>query len=57
MADNTPVLVTTTHAVEGRRINAYKGLVGGDAPVENDAATAADSGEVVKRWLQRVLKR
>jgi len=25
------VLVTTTHAVEGRRINAYKGLVGGDA--------------------------
>jgi len=31
MADNTPVLVTTTHAVEGRRINAYKGLVGGDA--------------------------
>ena len=30
---------------------------GGDAPVENDAATAADSGEVVKRWLQRVLKR
>jgi uncharacterized protein YbjQ (UPF0145 family) len=31
MADPTPVLVTTTHAVEGRRIVAYKGLVGGDA--------------------------
>jgi uncharacterized protein YbjQ (UPF0145 family) len=31
MADPTPVLVTTTHSVEGRRIVAYKGLVGGDA--------------------------
>ena len=31
MADKTPVLVTTTHSFEGRRIVAYKGLVGGDA--------------------------
>ena len=31
MADPTPVLVTTTPSVEGRRIVAYKGLVGGDA--------------------------
>ena len=31
MADPTPVLVTTTHSIEGRRIVAYKGLVGGDA--------------------------
>ena len=31
MADQTPVLVTTTHSIEGRRIVAYKGLVGGDA--------------------------
>ena len=31
MADPTPVLVTTTPTVEGRRIAAYKGLVGGDA--------------------------
>jgi uncharacterized protein YbjQ (UPF0145 family) len=27
----TPLIVTTTHAIEGRRIVAYKGLVGGDA--------------------------
>jgi uncharacterized protein YbjQ (UPF0145 family) len=31
MADKTPVLVTTTHTIEGRRIVDYKGLVGGDA--------------------------
>ena len=31
MADATPVLVTTTHGFEGRRIRAYQGLVGGDA--------------------------
>ena len=31
MADETPILVTTTPSVEGRRIVAYKGLVGGDA--------------------------
>jgi uncharacterized protein YbjQ (UPF0145 family) len=31
MADQTPVLVTTTNTVEGRRIVAYHGLVGGDA--------------------------
>jgi len=31
MADKTPVLVTTTHTIEGRRIREYKGLVGGDA--------------------------
>ena len=31
MADTTPVLVTTTDGFEGRRIVAYKGLVGGDA--------------------------
>ena len=31
MADATPILVTTTDGFEGRRIVAYKGLVGGDA--------------------------
>lgn len=31
MAQPTPVLVTTTHGIEGRRIVDYKGLVGGDA--------------------------
>ena len=31
MANDTPMLVTTTPGVEGRRIVAYKGLVGGDA--------------------------
>jgi uncharacterized protein YbjQ (UPF0145 family) len=31
MTDHPPVLVTTTHGFEGRRIAAYKGLVGGDA--------------------------
>ena len=31
MANDTPILVTTTPGVEGRRIVAYKGLVGGDA--------------------------
>ena len=31
MADETPILVTTTPSVDGRRIVAYKGLVGGDA--------------------------
>ena len=31
MAEDTPILVTTTPTVEGRRIVAYKGLVGGDA--------------------------
>jgi uncharacterized protein YbjQ (UPF0145 family) len=31
MATPTPVLVTTTPGFEGRRIIAYKGLVGGDA--------------------------
>ena len=31
MAEATPVLVTTTDGFEGRRIVAYKGLVGGDA--------------------------
>ena len=31
MAEPTPVLVTTTHSIEGRRIVAYKGLVSGDA--------------------------
>ena len=31
MADATPVLVTTPDGFEGRRIVAYKGLVGGDA--------------------------
>jgi len=31
MAEPTPVLVTTTHSIEGRRIVAYKGLAGGDA--------------------------
>ena len=31
MSDETPVLVTTTDGFEGRRIVAYKGLVGGDA--------------------------
>jgi uncharacterized protein YbjQ (UPF0145 family) len=31
MADKTPVLVTTTNEFQGRRIVAYKGLVGGDA--------------------------
>ena len=31
MADPVPLLVTTTNSVEGRRIVAYKGLVGGDA--------------------------
>ena len=31
MAAPTPLLVTTTHSIEGRRIVAYKGLVGGDA--------------------------
>ena len=31
MADQTPVLVTTTPSFEGRRIVAYKGLVSGDA--------------------------
>ena len=29
--DKPTLLVTTTHAVEGRTITAYKGLVGGDA--------------------------
>lgn len=31
MADAAPILVTTTDGFEGRRIVAYKGLVGGDA--------------------------
>ena len=31
MAKDTPILVTTTPSVEGRRILEYKGLVGGDA--------------------------
>ena len=31
MTDPTSVLVTTTDGFEGRRILAYKGLVGGDA--------------------------
>jgi uncharacterized protein YbjQ (UPF0145 family) len=31
VSEQTPVLVTTTNSVEGRRIVAYKGLVGGDA--------------------------
>ena len=31
MASDTPILVTTTPSVEGRRILEYKGLVGGDA--------------------------
>ena len=31
MAAPTPILVTTTPGFEGRRIIAYKGLVGGDA--------------------------
>ena len=31
MADESPILVTTTNTFEGRRIVAYKGLVGGDA--------------------------
>ena len=31
MIESTPVLVTTTNGFEGRRIVAYKGLVGGDA--------------------------
>ena len=31
MADQASVLVTTTPGFEGRRIVAYKGLVGGDA--------------------------
>ena len=31
MAKDTPILVTTTPGVEGRRIVEYKGLVGGDA--------------------------
>ena len=31
MTDPTSVLVTTTDGFEGRRIVAYKGLVGGDA--------------------------
>ena len=31
MAEAAPVLVTTTDGFEGRRIVAYKGLVGGDA--------------------------
>ena len=31
MSAQTAVLVTTTHSIEGRRIVAYKGLVGGDA--------------------------
>jgi uncharacterized protein YbjQ (UPF0145 family) len=31
MADATPILVTTTDGFDGRRIVAYKGLVGGDA--------------------------
>ncbi|HEY4561304.1 MAG TPA: heavy metal-binding domain-containing protein, partial [Lysobacter sp.] len=31
MTESTPVLVTTTNGFEGRRIVAYKGLVGGDA--------------------------
>ena len=31
MAKDTPILVTTTPNVEGRRILEYKGLVGGDA--------------------------
>ena len=31
MSDKTPVLVTTTPSIEGRRIVAYKGLLGGDA--------------------------
>ena len=31
MSEAAPVLVTTTNSVEGRRIVAYKGLVGGDA--------------------------
>ena len=30
-ANEAPILVTTTPGVEGRRIVAYKGLVGGDA--------------------------
>ena len=31
MTDATPLLVTTTDGFDGRRILAYKGLVGGDA--------------------------
>ena len=31
MAKDTPLLVTTTPGVEGRRVVEYKGLVGGDA--------------------------
>ena len=31
MSEDTQVLVTTTNSIEGRRIVAYKGLVGGDA--------------------------
>ena len=31
MAKDTPILVTTTPGIEGRRIVEYKGLVGGDA--------------------------
>ena len=31
MAKDTPILVTTTPSVEGRRIVEYRGLVGGDA--------------------------
>ena len=29
--DNTPMLVSTTHSLDGHRILDYKGLVGGDA--------------------------
>lgn len=31
MARDTPILITTTPGIEGRRIVEYKGLVGGDA--------------------------
>lgn len=31
MAKPADILITTTHAVEGRRIVEYRGLVGGDA--------------------------
>ena len=42
MADKSPVLVTTTPSFEGRRIVAYKGLVGGDAILGANAVVGVD---------------
>ena len=55
MADASPVLVTTTPSIEGRRIVAYKGLVSGDDAIVEDTAPAVADSPV--HWLNRILGR